>query len=84
MKSAKERAEAEWGALPESAQVAIRKDVFISLLTLSFKEHARDQRRLCAEAAGEAWRFDGAASVRNPAPIAHGAAANAPAPGEGR
>lgn len=78
MKSARERAD-------EALYVAHDRDRSKEQLRIAigrmFEEHARDQRHICAETAGEAWRYDDCVS---PPSVAHGAVMNAPAPGEQR
>jgi hypothetical protein len=60
---------------------------FVDAVELSFKEHARDQRHLCAEAVQ--WLADGFADGEDADPglladRAHSIAMNAPAPGHVR
>ncbi len=84
MKSARQRtldALAETGLTPSHRYYLAIADA----VELMFKEHARDQRHLCAEAVTVAMSSPEAPAVlfhASAASISHGAAMNAPAPGE--
>lgn len=81
MKSARERAEA---AYYEAADALDREDA-IEALERMFKEHTRDQRRLCAQRMGrlaEMYAGDGIANEQHLVQMASTIAENASAPGE--
>lgn len=99
MKSAREQAEDLWKVLPASAQLAIDlnfgrasvsanengqgRERWLKSITLTLKEHARNQRRLAAcFARDEVGNAPAHAFVRDYASAVHRAAMNAPAPGE--
>lgn len=83
MKSAKEHAQqvAGWAGLPDTVGSA-----FVELVERSFREHARDQRHLCAEAVpapNDAYtvRSNPLNAQQDALNAAHAAVMNAPEPG---
>lgn len=75
MKSARERAE-------EANRVAHASVDPVAAIERMFKEHARDQRHLCAERVQEAAASNAHPFVRDFANKAHHVAMNTPVPGE--